>query len=140
MDIRDIVESLIHKYHTRDPYDLADFLYIRISRHELGNIRGYYLKKYRIKQILLNCRLSKFEEKFVLAHEIGHSVMHPNINAPFLKEHSLITVSKFEMAANKFAVELLIPNELLLENWQLTIEQLSQLTGYSEALIKLRLQ
>ena len=140
MDIRDIVESLIHKYHTRDPYDLADFLHIRISRHELGNIRGYYLKKYRIKQILLNFRLSKFEEKFVLAHEIGHSVMHPNINAPFLKEHSLITVSKFEVAANKFAVELLIPNEVLLENWQLTIEQLSRLTGYSEALIKLRLQ
>lgn len=140
MDIRDIVESLIHKYHTRDPYDLADFLHIRISRHELGNIRGYYLKKYRIKQILLNCRLSKFEERFVLAHEIGHSVMHPNINAPFLKEHSLITVSKFEVAANKFAVELLIPNEVLLENWQLTIEQLSRLTGYSEALIKLRLQ
>ena len=93
MDIKDIVESLIHKYHTRDPYDLAGFLRIRISRHELGNIRGYYLKKYRVKQILLNNNLNSREEKFVLAHEIGHSVMHPNINAPFLKERTLITVS-----------------------------------------------
>ena len=49
-------------------------------------------------------------------------------------------MSKYEQEANKFAAELLIPDEIILENWQLTEAQLARLTGYSEELIRLRLQ
>ena len=115
MDIRDIVESLVHKYHTRDPYELADALKIKIFRHELGKIRGYYLKKFRIKQIFLNCNLDKLEEKVVLSHELGHAVRHPNMNTLFLREHTYMSMSKYEQEANKFAAELLIPDEIILE-------------------------
>ena len=140
MDIKDIVESLVHKYHTRDPYELADALKIKIFRHELGKIRGYYLKKFRIKQIFLNCNLDKLEEKVVLSHELGHAVRHPNMNTLFLREHTYMSMSKYEQEANKFAAELLIPDEIILENWQFTEAQLARLTGYSEELIRLRLQ
>ena len=140
MDIRDIVKSIVEKYKTRSPYELADLLHIQISRCELGSIRGYYLQKYRIQQIILNCNLDHNEEKYVLAHELGHAILHPNMNTPFLKNNTLLSTNKFEKEANKFAVELLIPDEIILQNWSLTESQLARLTGYSEALIRLRLQ
>ena len=46
----------------------------------------------------------------------------------------------YETEADKFAMELLVPNDIILENWKTTTEQLSRLTGYSEKLIRLRLK
>lgn len=140
MNIREIVEATIRKYNTRSPYELADLTGIKIVRCELGAIRGYYFKKFRFKQILLNCNLEHNDEKFVLAHEIGHSIMHPDTNTNFWKEHTVLSTQRLEIEANKFAVELLIPNEVILENWQYTTSQLARLTGYTEELIKLRLK
>lgn len=140
MDIRELVESTVQKYHTRCPYELSDLLDIQIIRCELGSIRGYYLKKFRIKQIILNCDLMYEDEKFVLAHEIGHCIMHPDINTNFWSEYTNLPIKRLEIEANKFAVELLIPNEVILENWHCTTSQLASLTGYSEDLIKLRLK
>lgn len=140
MDVRNIVERTVQKYQTRSPYELADCLDIKISKCELGSIRGYYLKKYRIKQIVLNCDLDNVDEEFVLAHEIGHSILHPDCNTPFLLENTYISKNKYECEANKFAVELLIPDEIFHDNPEYTLEQLSRLTGYNEKLIVLRLQ
>lgn len=140
MEVKDIVESIARKYHTRNPYELADYLHIYVSRYDLKEIRGYYLNTYRVKQIWLNCNLSKHDERFVLAHEIGHSVLHPNACTPFLKSHTLISINKMELEANKFATELLITDEIILENWQMTTEQLANLLGYSKELIELRLK
>lgn len=140
MEVKDIVESIVRKYHTRNPYELADYLHIYVSRYDLKEIRGYYLNTYRVKQIWLNCNLSKHDERFVLAHEIGHSVLHPNACTPFLKSHTLISINKMELEANKFATELLITDEIILENWQMTTEQLANLLGYSKELIELRLK
>lgn len=140
MEVKDIVESIVRKYHTRNPYELADYLHIYVSRYDLKEIRGYYLNAYRVKQIWLNCNLSKHDERFVLAHEIGHSILHPNACTPFLKSHTLISINKMELEANKFATELLITDEIILENWQMTTEQLANLLGYSKELIELRLK
>lgn len=140
MNVRSVVDRIVKKYKTRSPYELADLTGIEIIRCELGAIRGYYLCKYRIKQIALNCNLSPKDEAFVLSHEIGHSIMHPNLSTPFLIENTYFSTNKLEIEANKFATELLLPDEIIFEHKDFTIEQLARLTGYSEALIKLRLQ
>lgn len=140
MDVRSIVERTVQKYQTRSPYELADCLGIKVSRNELGSVRGYYLKKYRIKQIILNCDLNSTDEKFVLAHEIGHSILHPDCNTPFLSENTYLSKNKYECEANKFAIELLIPDDVLDDNPDYTFEQLSKMTGYAEELINLRLK
>lgn len=139
MDVRNIVERTLQKYQTRSPYELADRLGVMISRCELGSIRGYYLKKYRIKQIVLNCNLNSTDEEFVLAHEIGHSILHPDHNTPFLLENTYMSKSKYECEANKFAIELLVPDEIFRDNPEYTMEQFSRLTGYAEELIRLRI-
>lgn len=140
MNVREIVESIVQKYDTRSPYELADLMGIQIVKCELGTIRGYYFKKFRLKLILLNYNLEYDEERFVLAHEIGHSVMHPDTNTNFWERYTFLSTQRLEIEANKFAIELLIPNEVILENWRYTTSQLARLTGYSEELIKLRLK
>lgn len=140
MDIKEKVQHTVKKYNTRNPYELAERMGIIIHRCELGKIRGYYYYAYRIKQIFLNCNLSKEQENFVLAHEIGHSVLHPTANTPFLKESTFLSVDKMELEANKFAMELLLPDAELHQYQDLTLDQLSRMLGYNKFLIELRLK
>mgnify|MGYP000473821224 FL=1 len=108
MNVHNIVERTTKKYKTRSPYELADLMGISIHRCELGTIRGYYSKKFRIKQIVLNCNLTENDERFVLAHELGHAIMHENLNTPFLMENTLFSKNKYENEANLFAIELFL--------------------------------
>lgn len=140
MNVKAIVESVVKKYGTRSPYEFASLMNIQIYESELGDIRGYYIKAYRIKQIFLNCNLDRREQEYVLSHEIEHAVIHPDSNNPFLRSNTYLSVNRLEVQANKFAVELLIPDSLLLEYWHFSTEQIARLTGYREELIELRLK
>lgn len=140
MDVKETVLNIVKKYKTRNPYEIATHMDILITKCELGEIRGYYIHAYRIKQICLNCNLSKELETFVLAHEIGHSVLHPNANTPFLRAGTFLSVDKMEIEANLFAMELLISDAELKEYESSTIEQLSRIFGYHQNLIELKVE
>lgn len=136
MNVHNIVEQTVHKYGTRSPYEMAERMGIIVQKNNLGAIRGYYFKKYRIKQIILHNDLSESDERFVLAHEIGHAVLHEDVNTPFLMGNTLFSKNKFEREANLFAIELLVPDETIIENPDLTLEQLARMTGYQKGLLE----
>ena len=75
-----------------------------------------------------------------MAHELGHAILHPKDNCYFIRNKTLLLNSKNEVQANQFAAELLIPDSLIEEHKDLSIEQFSRLTGYNEKLIELRLK
>jgi Zn-dependent peptidase ImmA (M78 family) len=130
---------LLKKYNTNSPYQLCELLDIEVFKCELGTIKGYYHHAYRIKQIYLNSNLSRREEKLVLAHELGHAIMHPNSNTPFFKANTFTSIDKLEKQANTFAMHCLISDNDLYECSNYTVSQLSILFGYDEELISLRL-
>ena len=66
--------------------------------------------------------------------------MHRKENTVFMDTRTYLNTAPYETEADKFAMELLVPNDIILENWKTTTEQLSRLTGYSEKLIRLRLK
>lgn len=141
MNVRARVESLIGKYRTRDPFEMIQEMNATLVYYPLEDgVRGFYQYFKRNHIIYIDERLSRHDQTFVLAHEIGHMTMHRAANAIFMDTRTQFNTQKYEMQADKFAIELLIPSEIILENWQLSIEQLSRLTGYSEELIRLRLQ
>lgn len=140
LDIRKKVSSLRKKYKTNNPFDIAKSLGITILFEELGGINGYYNKQLRMKQIHINCNLPRHEQSFTCAHELGHALPHPNANTPFLRKKTYLSVEKLEMEANKFAIELLISDEDLLEYKNYTTEQVSHIFGYHKGLIDLRLR
>ena len=142
MDIRREVSYLKRYYKTNDPFEVIKSKNILLMYENLGCIRGYYNLILRQKQIHLNCNLDEFQKKFTGAHELGHAIMHPKSCTPFLLENTYQSVDKLEIQANKFAVELLIEDQDLLEAQEqgYTVDQISCLLGYQKELIELRLK
>ncbi|MEI1255313.1 ImmA/IrrE family metallo-endopeptidase [Blautia sp. JLR.GB0024] len=140
LDIKKVVHKLIQKYHTRNVFELAEAMGILVLFEDLGSINGYYSKQLRIKQIHINQNLSEHLQILTCAHELGHAVMHPNANTPFLRSTTFLSVDHLEIEANKFAMECLLTDEDIKENKEYTMEQLSRIFGYSEKLIELRLK
>lgn len=140
MKIRKKVKSLIRKYNTNNPFELAEHLGIKVIFEPLGSINGYYNKQLRMKQIHINNELEYHMQTFTAAHELGHALLHPNANTPFLRNYTGFNMNKYEIQANKFAMELLILECDLMEYQEYTTNQISRVLGYDEELIKLRLK
>lgn len=107
-EIQNEVIRLYRKYKTSNPYEIADAMGIIVHRMDLGKTRGFCYTSRRIKQIILNNDMPEWMERFVLAHELGHLIMHPTHNAPFLQT-TFFSMDKYEVEANNFAFELLAP-------------------------------
>jgi Zn-dependent peptidase ImmA (M78 family) len=113
-----VVEGLLRTYQTRDPYELCDALGIRIRLKDLGtDIKAYYFYQSRIRNIVLNNRVSEIVRRILAAHELGHDRLHREI--AFLKGFQEIELFDMtlpaEYEANLFAAELLIDDQELLE-------------------------
>jgi Zn-dependent peptidase ImmA (M78 family) len=104
------VKDLFEKYNTNDPFVLAENLNIIINQYDLGETFGFFQHCYRKKIINVNINLDEAWKKFVVAHELGHALLHPDINTPFLKRNTLLSIEKIEREANYFACYLLLLN------------------------------
>ena len=96
-----------------------------------------------MKQIHINQNLNEQDAKFTCAHELGHAILHPNASTPFLRSKTFLSVDKLEIEANSFAVNLLIPDETIIEiidNRNCTLEYMSRVLGYNQKLIELRMK
>lgn len=139
-NIKQVVNQMVTKYKTRNPYELCDYTNVLVQVCELGDVLGCYLLIKRQKCILLNQSIIGTPlEKVVLAHELGHSKLHYK-NQCYFYGSTLFNKNKEENEANKFAAELLIDDDILNEHREFTTEQLSRLLGYDKKFIELRLK
>ena len=91
-----------------------------------------------MQSIILNSDLPEHLESFVCAHELGHAICHPDINVQWLCESTFYSKGKFERQANTFAVELLLPDDLLREYPDCTVYQLARSVGVPEEFVELK--
>ncbi|MDQ0340231.1 Zn-dependent peptidase ImmA (M78 family) [Caldalkalibacillus uzonensis] len=79
-------------------------------------------------------------KRFVCAHELGHAVLHPELSTSFLRKHTLFSMDKVEREANEFAVELLVPDQVLYKNTQpvLTVNDVTLIYGVPKDLVRLK--
>lgn len=142
MDIKARVNRLVRFYKTRDPFEMIKGMNIILVNYPLEGVRGFYQYFQRNNIIYLDEKLSDSERRFVLAHELGHMMLHKKSNAIFMDTRTQFNTSKYEQEANLFAMELLLPDQILDEYLQsgYSTEQLSRITGYYTELIKLRLK
>jgi len=139
-NIKNIVDYYVKKCDSRDPFDIATYLNIQIQIGQLGAPCGCYMFLKNHRCIFLNENLSENEMKLVMSHELGHAIMHRKLNCYFIRNKTLLLDSKIEIEANSFAVNLLIPDEIIIENKYYTTEQLARLLGYNQKLIELRMK
>jgi len=113
-----VANTLTHKYQTRNPYELCDALGVRIRLKDLGtDIKAYYFYHSRIRNIVLNTRVSETIRRILVAHELGHDRLHQQIAMlKGFQEIELFNMAQpAEYEANIFAAEVLIDDDELLE-------------------------
>lgn len=140
MNIHSLAESIIKKYHTRNPFEIIKEKNVLLIYAPLVDVRGFYQYFQRNHLIYIDENLPENEKMFVCAHELGHMLMHKKTNAVYMDTKTCFNTNKYEIEANTFAAELLISDEVIQENSKLTTEQLSRLLGYEHTLIELRLK
>ena len=142
-NIKNIVDYYVKKYDTRDPFQIAESLNIQIQIGQLGTPCGCYMFLKNHRCIFLNENLSENEMKLVMSHELGHAVMHRKTNCYFIRNKTFLLDSKIALEANTFAINLLIPDDTIMEiidNQNCTLEYMSRVLGYNQKLIELRLR
>lgn len=137
MNVKEYVSIIRKKAKTDDVFELVDYFNINVIETDLGSSTlGMYRYIKRNKFIFLNNDLEHYQKKFVLAHELGHAILHSDLNCFFLEKKTLYLKNKFEIEANKFAVELLVSDDDLKELEGYTIEQMSAILNIPSDLLK----
>lgn len=139
MDIKKMANKLARQHHSRNPFEIIKGLNIILVFVPLVGVKGFYQYFQRNNLIYIDDSLPYHEKVFVCAHELGHMLLHKKQNAIFMDTYTGFNTQKYEIEANTFAVEFLIPDEIISENQEYTTEQLSRMLGYSENLINLKL-
>ena len=118
-DIKRMVAYYIRKFGTNDPFKLAKHLGVLYQIGEI-NCEGCYMFLKNHRYIFLNQNLSEQEMRLVMAHELGHALLHRKENCYFIRNKTFLSTAWIEKEANTFAAELLIPDSLIYENQGMT--------------------
>lgn len=140
MNIKRLVDSLVRKYKTRNPFEIISHLNVIVVFYPLHGVKGFYQYFQRNNIIYIDEALSENEKKFVCAHELGHMFLHKKANAIFMDSRTQLNTAKYEIEADRFAMDLLLSDADIEDNLNFTTVQLSRLFGYNKKLIELRLK
>lgn len=111
MSVKRVVTKLIKKHDTSCPLTLAKRLNVEVEFVNLGKkFLGFYSKKGRVPVITINNNVSEKQQLFICAHELGHHVLQPGLNTPFLAKNTFFSTDIYEIEAHTFAIELLFYN------------------------------
>lgn len=128
--IRNLVVRLIEKHAVPgkpvDVEEIANSLDIQIKRDDLGDISGLLYSEGGQAIIGVNDKHQSNRERFTIAHEIGHYLLHDHeslhVDRIFPQSVRLRDQAASEgiyideMEANAFAAELLMPRSFLMED------------------------
>lgn len=83
---------------------------------EVDAIKGFYMKNSGIKSITYNCDMPKIMQEIVIAHELGHAMLHDrSALCTFHDIDFYHSTSKCEHEANLFAAEFLLDDAEVIE-------------------------
>lgn len=105
--IKEAIEAVVSRYHTANPFLIAERLNIEIDWAELGHMPlGKTIHDGEMPIVMLNNSLRYSPQRyFVMAHELGHVILHEGLNSYYT---GLSTGhDKLENEANEFGVGLM---------------------------------
>lgn len=102
------IKNLIRKFDTANPELIAQNLKINVRYVDTpNNINGFWKRILRRKFIFVNERLEEWQRMAVIAHELGHILLHPTYRYFCAEGRSYFAVTKHENEADLFSVELM---------------------------------
>ncbi|OUO76995.1 toxin-antitoxin system, toxin component [Blautia sp. An249] len=140
MKIKRLADSLVGKYNTRNPFEIISSLNVIVVFYPLHGVKGFYQYFQRNNIIYIDETLSSNEKLFVCAHELGHMLLHKKANVIFMDSRTQLNTTKYEIEADRFAMDLLLSDADIEKHLDFTTAQFSRLFGYSKKLVELRLK
>lgn len=119
--IRCEANRIRRQYNESDPIRLCRAMGILLLWQSMGVYegccKGFYMMQSRIQVIVLNNDLPPTLQRVILAHEIGHAVLHKKIRSisTFHDFQLFDKTSRYEYEANIFAAEFLMQDKDVLE-------------------------
>ena len=143
--LSNIGSSLVKRFGTRDPFQIAKTLGIEVLYCEdFGSLKGMYRVINLNRFIFLNKDLSDRMLRIVCAHELGHDQLHRRLaQENCLHEFTLYDMkTRPEYEANIVAAEILIDTEGLLDyiyNYHYSAEQIARAMDTDINLVALKI-
>ena len=111
MDTKALAQKVASKFHTRDPFCIAEALGMVLIFAPLVGMRGLRQCVHRRTVIYINSGLDEHQQRLVCAHELGHHFQHRGMNRVFMDRNTEMVAGKYENEAHRFALELLYTDE-----------------------------
>ena len=140
MNIKKKADELARRFQTRNPFEIIRGLNVILVFAPLIGTRAFYQYFQRNNIIYIDENLSRHEQMFECAHEMGHMFLHKKTNAIFMDTRTGLNTNRYEKEADTFAMDLLVGDNILAEYQEYSMEQLSRLLGYEQRLIEVRLK
>ena len=123
LTIKGIYTSLTNKYGTNDPLKIIKRLEIIVQFADLGENKGLYhtleIKDNIYHCIHINNNLSSNEQRYTLAHELGHYILQGS-NLHFLRRVTSTPLSRQEIEEDLLASHFIVSDEEIKEINNLT--------------------
>lgn len=143
MTIFEIVEGLKNTYHTSDPFELCDYLGVKVAIADLGSLKGIYTYIDYVPVIIISSTLKMIPQLLVCGHELGHHVLHSEIaKQGSLREFTFFNMrDKTEAEANLFLANLNIDDDELDELFRegRSVSEAAQILCYPEQLLNVKI-
>ena len=139
MTIKVLADRIAKRHNTRNPFQIANDLGFIIVYAPLMEVRGFQQRLLRRNMIYINSDLDEVQQKLVCAHELGHYFLHRGTNRIFMDRNTDFVPQKTENEANKFSVDLIYSDDVLLDFIGLPAGKLASYMGVSEKLAKYRI-
>ncbi len=117
LHIATLCNSVIKETGTRNPFEVAEALDVRVQFcPDFQKLKGMYKVILHQPFIFLNGNLRRREAREILAHELGHHILHREMGENSVVQDSFIMdmTLKPEYEANLFAAQLLIDEKTFL--------------------------
>ena len=143
--IASLCDALVQKHGTHNPFELAEAEGISLRFcPEFQSLKGMYKVILNQRFIFLNGNLKRREAKQVLAHELGHDMLHREMaKDSIVQDHFILDMTlKPEYEANLFAAQLLLPDEKVLSliKGGITKEEMARKLSVSPLFVDLKIQ
>lgn len=114
------VERLKKVYDETDPFRLCKAMGIIVVPKSMGTapdaIKGFFVVHRRIRTIIVNSDLPLVIQRIIIAHELGHAVLHKDCGVVAFHDIGLFDDSSMqEKEANLFAAEFLMGDDDVLD-------------------------
>ena len=137
--VKRLVAYCIRHYSTPDPFEIARQMKIQVQFGPLGEYAGCYLFAKNHRCIFINDCLEGPELLFVMAHELGHAIMHRKQNCYFLRNYTYLN-STVEREANLFSAYMVISDDFLLSRECCNSVEIADLYGCDYRTIEIRMK